>query len=107
MLRSLHLRDFVIVAEVSIQLEQGFTAFTGETGAGKSLLIDALGLLSGERADPKMVRPGSRRADLAAHFDLDPGHRIHRDLRDADMEGDEGELYHHPRPAGFGHFNRE
>jgi len=91
-LRSLHLRDFVIVAEVSMQLEHGFTAFTGETGAGKSLLIDALGLLSGERADPKMVRPGSKRADLAAHFDLHPGHRIHRDLRDADMEGDEEEL---------------
>ena len=92
MLSSLHLRDFVIVAQTQIQLEQGFSAFTGETGAGKSLLIDALGLLSGERADPKMVRPGCKRAELAASFDVHPSHPVHAELRAADMESEDGDI---------------
>ncbi len=86
------MRNFVIVAETQIQLAEGFTAFTGETGAGKSLLIDALGLLSGERADPKMVRQGAKRAELAAAFAILPDHPVHASLLAADLEGDDGEL---------------
>lgn len=92
MLSSLHLRDFVIVAQAQVKLAEGFSAFTGETGAGKSLLIDALGLLSGERADPKMVRPGCKRAELAATFEIHAAHPVHAELRQADMEGEDGEL---------------
>ena len=74
MLRSLHLRDFVIIAEATIKLCEGFTVFTGETGAGKSLLIDALGLLVGERADPAVIRLGCKRAELSAEFELAHDH---------------------------------
>ncbi|MFA5489843.1 MAG: AAA family ATPase, partial [Candidimonas sp.] len=52
MLRTLHVRDFVIVDQTEIQFDEGFTVFSGETGAGKSILIDALSLALGARADP-------------------------------------------------------
>jgi DNA repair protein RecN (Recombination protein N) len=70
MLRALSLRDFVIVEALDLELATGFTVLTGETGAGKSILVDALGLILGERADPAVVRAGAQRADLAAEFDL-------------------------------------
>jgi DNA repair protein RecN (Recombination protein N) len=57
MLRSLYIRDFVIVDELDIDLESGFTVLTGETGAGKSILLDALSLAMGERADPSHGPP--------------------------------------------------
>lgn len=68
MLRTLTLRDFVIVSSLDIDLAQGLTVLTGETGAGKSILLDALGLLLGDRADPGQIRPGASRADLTAEF---------------------------------------
>lgn len=68
MLLHLHLRDFVIVHELDIDLAEGFTVLTGETGAGKSILIDALKLVLGERADASVVRVGAQRADLSATF---------------------------------------
>ncbi|WP_298292732.1 DNA repair protein RecN [Thiomonas sp.] len=68
MLLHLHLRDFVIVDELDIDLAGGFTVLTGETGAGKSILIDALKLVLGERADAAVVRAGAQRADLSATF---------------------------------------
>ena len=92
MLRRLHLRDFVIVAETTILLDEGFTVFTGETGAGKSLLIDALGLLVGERADPAMIRPGCKRAELAAEFELPQDHPLHALLDEQGLEADAGLL---------------
>lgn len=70
MLRRLSLRDFVIVTELDIELGQGFTALTGETGAGKSILIDALQLTLGSRGDAGVVREGAARADLCAEFEL-------------------------------------
>jgi DNA repair protein RecN (Recombination protein N) len=70
MLRSLYIRDFVIVDELDIDLEKGFTVLTGETGAGKSILLDALSLAMGERADPSQIREGKNRAEISAIFSL-------------------------------------
>jgi len=69
MLRTLHIRDFVIVEQAEIHFGAGFTVFSGETGAGKSILIDALALALGERADAGVLREGAARADITALFD--------------------------------------
>jgi DNA repair protein RecN (Recombination protein N) len=69
MLRRLSLRDVVIVAELDIDLAAGFTVLTGETGAGKSILIDALQLALGNRAEASLVREGATRAEVSAEFD--------------------------------------
>ncbi|PRG21485.1 DNA repair protein RecN [Burkholderia multivorans] len=68
MLRHLSIRDFVIVAALDLEFDAGFTVFSGETGAGKSILIDALALALGERADASVVRTGCGRADITAEF---------------------------------------
>jgi len=71
-LRRIALRDFVIVRALEIDLSAGFTVLTGETGAGKSILIDALQLALGNRADAGSVREGAERLDVSAEFDADP-----------------------------------
>jgi len=70
MLRALSIRDYVIVEALELELAAGFTALTGETGAGKSILVDALALALGARADASVVRAGAARADIAAEFDV-------------------------------------
>jgi DNA repair protein RecN (Recombination protein N) len=70
MLTHLQIRDFAIVEAVELELEPGFTALTGETGAGKSILVDALLLAVGGRADSGAVRHGAERAEVSAAFDL-------------------------------------
>ncbi len=69
MLRRLSLRDFVIVSALEVDLDTGFSVLTGETGAGKSILVDALQLALGSRGDAGVVREGSARADISAEFD--------------------------------------
>ena len=66
----LNIRDFVIVDRLELEFQPGFTVLTGETGAGKSILIDALALALGERADAGVVRGGCERAELSAEFDI-------------------------------------
>jgi len=70
MLRALSIRDYVIVERLDLELAAGFTALTGETGAGKSILVDALGLALGGRADAGIVRAGAQRAEVSADFDV-------------------------------------
>ncbi len=69
MLRRLSLRDFVIVASLEVELSGGFSVLTGETGAGKSILIDALQLALGSRGDAGVVREGTARTEISAEFD--------------------------------------
>ncbi|HUH87547.1 MAG TPA: DNA repair protein RecN [Pusillimonas sp.] len=72
MLRSLHIHDFVIVDQAEIQFDSGFTVFSGETGAGKSILIDALSLALGTRGDAAAIREGATRTDISAVFEVPP-----------------------------------
>ena len=71
MLRLLSIRNFAVVEKLDLELESAFTVLTGETGAGKSILLDALALLLGSRFETRQLRPGADRAELAAEFDLD------------------------------------
>lgn len=71
MLQTLALHDFVIVDQIELDFGSGFTVLTGETGAGKSILLDALGLVLGERADSSQIREGSNRAEICALFRVD------------------------------------
>lgn len=71
MLRFLSLRDFVIVDTLELEFHGGFTALTGETGAGKSILVDALALVLGARADQPVVRRGAGKAEISVEFDLE------------------------------------
>ena len=71
-LKRIILRDFVIVRELDLELCAGFTVLTGETGAGKSILIDALQLVTGGRADVNVIREGASRTDVSAEFDVTP-----------------------------------
>lgn len=69
MLTHLSISNFTIVESLQIELSGGMTAITGETGAGKSIMLDALGLCLGDRAEPRSIRPGCARADITACFD--------------------------------------
>jgi DNA repair protein RecN (Recombination protein N) len=76
MLRALSIRDFVVVESLDVDFASGFTVLTGETGAGKSILLDALALLLGDRFEARQLRPGVDRAELAAMFDVDGAREI-------------------------------
>ena len=70
MLMNLQVRDFAIVEKIDIEFDSGMTVLTGETGAGKSILVDALGLVLGERGSAQLVRDGAKRAEFSAEFDV-------------------------------------
>ncbi len=89
MLTQLLIRDLAIVTTLELELHSGLTAMTGETGAGKSILIDALGLALGERADNGMIRAGSERAEVTAVFDISSQASVCAWLREQEL--DEGE----------------
>ena len=88
MLLSLIVRDFVIVDRLELEFGKGFGALTGETGAGKSILVDALALALGERADASVVRSGAERAEISAEFEVAPDSALQAWLRAGDYDTD-------------------
>lgn len=89
MLIHLHIRDFTIIRECEIELGGGMSALTGETGAGKSILIDALSLVLGGRADPACVRDGAMRSEISATFQAAPGSAIAGWLEAHDLDDED------------------
>jgi DNA repair protein RecN (Recombination protein N) len=92
MLRALGIRDFVIVERVELETGAGFSVLSGETGAGKSILIDALELLVGGRGDAALVREGAERAELSAEFEIEAGSFLNVILQNSGLEGDPGSI---------------
>ena len=90
MLLNLSIRDFVIVDKLELDFNAGFTVLTGETGAGKSILIDALALVLGERGDGGVIRAGCERAELIAEFDIDALPGLKNWLEENELAGDPG-----------------
>ncbi len=91
MLAHLSISNFAVVKQLSVQLENGLTAITGETGAGKSIAIDALSLCLGERADANAVRKGSAKAEIIAHFSLNGNVLAKAFLDEHELTSDEDE----------------
>jgi DNA repair protein RecN (Recombination protein N) len=89
MLRTLGIRDFVIVERLDLEFEPGFTVLTGETGAGKSILVDALSLVLGERSDAGLVRGGCARAEISAEFNIEALPELLRWLEQNDLAGED------------------
>ena len=92
MLRLLSIRNFVLVDSLDVELDPGFAVLTGETGAGKSILLDALGLLLGDRFEVRQIRAGAERAELAAAFDVSDAPGAGAWLAENALTGDEGDV---------------
>lgn len=91
MLTALSIRDVVLIETLDLEFGPGLGVLTGETGAGKSILLDALGLALGARADSGLVRDGQAQAVVTVSFDLPPDHPAHALLRDAGLDSEPGE----------------
>jgi len=91
MLRQLSIRNVVLVEQLDLEFERGLGVLTGETGAGKSILLDALGLALGARADAGLVRSGEEQASVSAEIELPAGHAVHALLAEQGIEVDPGE----------------
>ena len=91
MLRALDIRDMLIIDRLELSFQPGLNVLTGETGAGKSILLDSLGFVLGWRGRAELVRSGADQGEVQAVFDLPPGHPAHEVLQDAGLP-DEDEL---------------
>ena len=88
MLATLSIRNVVLIESLDLHFQRGFCALTGETGAGKSILLDSLGLALGGRSDSGLVRKGAEQASVSAEFHLDPGHVAHGLLTAQGLDSD-------------------
>ena len=93
MLHALHIENLAIIDRLEVAFEAGFNALTGETGAGKSILIDALNLALGERADTSLIRAGAARLRVNAIFELPDDPDLHAHLAELGVEPEDGLLY--------------
>jgi len=86
MLTHIHIKNFAVVEDVAIDFDTGMTVITGETGAGKSILLDSLGFVLGWRGRAELVRSGAEQGEVTAVFDLPKGHPAHDVLAEAGFE---------------------
>ena len=86
MLSGLFVRNVVLIEQLSLEFDNGLTALTGETGAGKSIILDALGMATGARSDRGLIRAGTEKAECTASFTLSPTHPVIEHLTDQDIE---------------------
>jgi DNA repair protein RecN (Recombination protein N) len=93
MLHALHIENLAIIDRLEVAFEAGFNALTGETGAGKSILIDALNLALGERADASLIRAGADRLRVNAVFELPDDPDLQAHLAELGVEPEDGLLY--------------
>jgi DNA repair protein RecN (Recombination protein N) len=91
MLNSISLRDFILVEALEVTFREGLTVLTGETGAGKSLLVDALSLALGARGESGLIRQGAERAEISAEFDISKQPECMRWLEQAELSAEPGE----------------
>src|SRR5262249_58201827 len=98
MLFGLTIRDVVLIDRLELAFRPGLCVLTGETGAGKSILLDALGLALGRRAEAGLVRTGAQQAAVSAEFSVGRNHPAHAVLREAGLDGEvEALLLRRPR----------
>ncbi len=89
MLIELHIRDFAVIEKLDVEFKPGMTVFTGETGAGKSIVVDAMGLLMGDRADSSIIRSGQNKTEITAHFSITKESEIRTILDEQEIELDD------------------
>ena len=92
MLRSLDIRDMLIIDRLELEFQPGLNVLTGETGAGKSILLDALGFVLGWRGRAELVRHGAEEGEVTAEFDVSPSHAASDILQEAGIPFEEGAL---------------
>src|SRR2546422_6750219 len=92
MLAELRVRDLAVIADVTLPLASGLNVLTGETGAGKSMLVDALALLLGERASADIVRPGAEKAVVEGAFEVSDCPAVQQSARGLGVEVEDGVL---------------
>ena len=92
MLEEVRIQGLGVIDDAVVELSPGFTVVTGETGAGKTMVVTGLGLLFGGRADPQRVRPGASRAVVEGRLTVDPGSKVARRVEEAGGELDDGVL---------------
>jgi DNA repair protein RecN (Recombination protein N) len=102
MLTGLSIRDFVLVRSLDLELEDGFSALTGETGAGKSILMSALGFALGSRGGQALIRPGADAASCTASFDVGPRHPVRAMLASKGIEAGEEIVFRRVMRRGGG-----
>src|SRR5688572_3107096 len=88
MLSLIRVKNYAVIDEIEVEFDGGLNVMTGETGAGKSILVDALGLALGDRADASAVRHGAERAEISVSFDVPSGHEAVRWLVERGLDDD-------------------
>ena len=91
MLRQLYIRNFTLIDELDMEFHSGFSVITGETGAGTSIILGAIGLLLGQRADMKAIKQGAEKCVVEAHFDLSRYADMEQFFEENDLEADLGD----------------